>query len=202
MSIGRAYRRDVKVFQESGWSFVTSGGAEIDVGISKFLYVAGEAGAFYAKKDFESQIWRLPFVAVGGGLGLGVSAGGPITVQASLPCQPGGGFEIYRNPLRRSSSFGVGSFLGSFILVTGGGAVGFGGSISYLIFGAPSSVVNVLRTMGPIGLSASIDATILASQGGGALWGTAETSAASIGATAYVGEIITAVPAGPGETGN
>jgi hypothetical protein len=76
----------MQAFRDSGWSFVTSGGAEIDVGISKFMYMAGEAGAFYAKNNFESQIWRLPFVAVGGGLGLGVSAGGPITVQASLPC--------------------------------------------------------------------------------------------------------------------
>lgn len=96
----------------------------------------------------------------------------------------------------------MGSFVGSFILVTGAAGVGFGGSISYLVFGAPSSVVNVLRTMGAIGMAASVDATILASQGGGALWGTAETSAASIGATVYVGEIVTVRRADPGETGN
>jgi hypothetical protein len=51
-------------------------------------------------------------------------------------------------------------------------------------------------------MAASVDATILASQGGGALWGTAETSAASIGATVYVGEIVTVRRADPGETGN
>ena len=190
----------MKIFRATGWSFVTSGGAEIDIGISKFLFAAGEAGAFYVKKDFGSQIWRLPFVSVGGGIGVGISTGGPLTIQVSLPFQPGGGFEVYRNPLRHSS-FGVSSFLGSFVLVSGAAAVGLGGSVSYLIFGAPTRIVNALRMMGPFGLAASVDASILACQGGGALWGTAETSAASVGVTVYAGEIVTAHPAAPGETG-
>jgi len=179
---------------------VTSGGAEVDIGISKFLFAAGEAGAFYAKQDHSSQIWRLPFVSAGAGLGIGVSAGGALTLQASLPFQPGGGFEIYRNPLRRSA-FGVGAFIGSFVMISGAGAVGFGGSVSYVIFGAPSRLVNALRMAGPLGMSAGINATILACQGGGALWGTSETSAASVGLTAYFGEILLAQPAAPGETG-
>src|SRR5438876_4237039 len=110
------YSPPVTIFHETGWSFVTSGGAEVDIGISKFLFAAGEAGAFYAKQDHSSQIWRLPFVSAGAGLGIGVSAGGALTLQASMPCQPGGGFEIYSNPLRRGA-FGVDTFVGSFVMV-------------------------------------------------------------------------------------
>jgi hypothetical protein len=55
------------------------------------------------KKDGEKQIWRLSFIAAGAGLGFGISVGGPFTVQISMPYQPGGGFNIYRNPLHRSA---------------------------------------------------------------------------------------------------
>ena len=106
------------IFHDTGWSFVTSGGLEIDFGVSKLIWAAGEAGAFYAKNDSDSVIWRLPFVSLGAGIGLGVSLCGPVTVSASMPCQAGGGFRIYRNPLRRSD-FGISSFRGSFVMVTG-----------------------------------------------------------------------------------
>jgi hypothetical protein len=49
----------VKIFNQTGWRFVTSGGGEIDFGLSKFLYVAGEAGAFYIRKDGESEVVTL-----------------------------------------------------------------------------------------------------------------------------------------------
>ncbi len=191
----------MNIFRDTDWSFVTSGGAEVDIGISKFLFAAGEAGAFYVRKDSDSQIWRLPFISLGAGVGIGVSVGGPVTVQVSLPCQPGGGFRIYRSPLRRSG-FGLESFRGSFVMVAGAAAAAYGGSVSFLFFGAPSSVVNVLRAMGPLGPAAGIDAAILACQGGGGLWGTAEVSGASIGATVYTGEILTVQPAAPHETGD
>jgi hypothetical protein len=190
----------MSIFHQTGWSFVTAGGVEVDVGISKFLFLAGEAGAFYAKKDSGGPIWRLPYTAAGAGLGPSVSAGGALTLQVSLPFQPGGGFEIYRNPLR-SSAFGAGSFVGSFVMISGAAAVGFSSSVSYLIFGAPSRLVNTVRMMGPLGLAAGINATVLACQGAGALWGTAETSAAGAGVTVYTGEILSMKPAAPGETG-
>jgi hypothetical protein len=57
----------MEIFRDTGWRFVTAGGGEIDFGISKFLYVAGQAGAFYVKPGPQGTIWRLPFVAVVGG---------------------------------------------------------------------------------------------------------------------------------------
>lgn len=87
-------------------------------------------------------------------------------------------------------------------MISGAAGVGFGGGYSFLVFGAPSSLVNALRSMGPLGMSLSIDAIVLACQGAGVLWGTAESSAASVGATAYVGEIVTVQRAARHETGD
>jgi hypothetical protein len=196
----------VTLFKQTGWRFVTSGGGEIDVGFSKFLYVAAEAGAFYAQKNGEKAIWRLPFMAAGAGAGLGVSAGGPITVSVSLPCQWGGGFTIYRNPLRRSA-LGLDSFTGGFVAISGGIMAGFAGSGSFLFFGASEGLLAKVTALasviaGPAALAARIDTTVLACEGAGALWGTGETSAAGISGTIFTGHIFNPQPAIPHETGD
>jgi hypothetical protein len=188
------------LFQYTGWKFVTSGGGEIDIGLSKFLFVAGSAGAFYVQKDGDPTIWRLPFAGIGGGAGVGVSAGGPVTISVSMPFQPGGGFRIYRNPIHVFGSFDLSCFEGAFLAISGAAAVGFSGSGSVLIFGAREWIVNLATAM-TAGM-ARVDAVILDSQGAGILWGTAETSAASVGVTMITGHIFAAQRAEAHETGD
>jgi hypothetical protein len=190
----------MSLFQYTGWGFVTSGGGEIDIGLSKFLFVAGEGGAFYVRKDGDPTIWRLPFAGIGGGAGVGISAGGPVTVSVSMPFQPGGGFRIYRNPIKVFGSFDLSCFEGAFVAITGAAAVLASGSGSLLIFGAREWIVN-LATVITAGV-ARVDAVLLDSQGAGVLWGTAETSAASIGVTVVTGHIFAAQRAAAHETGD
>jgi hypothetical protein len=191
----------VSIFRPTVWKFVTSGGAEVDIGVSKFLFAAFEGGAFYAQQDGDSTIYRLPFVGAGGGAGVGVSAGGVVSLSVSMPFQPGGGFRIYSNPLRFSGTVGLQDFAGPFVAITGAGAVGFSGSISAIAFGAPSILVNLISMAPLFGLAGRIDATILACAGFGAIWGSAETSAAGVSATVYTGQIFAPTQAAPGETG-
>jgi len=93
----------VQIFEPTGWSFVTSGGAEITYGLARFLFAGGSAGAFYVRKGASGPIQRLPFTAVVGGVGAGFSVAGPVTASVSLPLAPGGGYQIYRNPIRSSA---------------------------------------------------------------------------------------------------
>ena len=188
------------LLQPTGWTFVTSGGGEIDVGLSKFLFVAGEAGAFYVRKDGDTTIWRLPFAGLGGGAGVGVSAGGPVTVSISLPCQPGGGFRIYRNPINFGGPFDSSAFEGAFLALSGAASVLFSGSGSVLIFGAREWIVNLASVM-TAGVG-RVDAVLLDCQGAGILWGTAETSAAAVGVTMVTGHIFAAQRAEAHETGD
>jgi hypothetical protein len=116
--------------------------------------------------------------------------------------QPAGGFRIYRNPLRRFSSFGLGSFLGPFVAIAGAMKVGFGAGLSCVLFGGSQSLVKLATTAaGSTGLAAQIDATVLTCQGAGALWGSQESSAISAGGTVYMGQIFIVQRAAPGETG-
>jgi hypothetical protein len=187
------------MFQQTGWRFVTSGGAEIDFGLGKVLFAAAQGGAFYAKRNDEPTIWRLPLGAIGGGAGFGISAGGPVTVSLSMPFQPGGGFSIYRNPLRRSSAFGLEGFKGAFVALSGAVSVLGGVSASVVLFGASETMVNVATFVA--GLGGRVDATVVACQGAGVVWGSQETSGASASATVFCGHIFNPSPIAPGETG-
>lgn len=185
-------------FENSGWRFVTSGGTEMTFGLSKMLFAGGAAGAFYVREGTGGPIQRLPMVAAVGGAGLGFSAGGPVTVSVSLPFAPGGGYQIYRNPFR-SSPLAIEDFMGSFVQVSAGaGAFVANRNISFMIFGAPTWLVNGLSLGNP---GARLSLIAAACQGIGVLWGSAVSSAASVGIEVYTGEILGHSAADAGETG-
>ena len=187
-----------KFFQPTDWSFVTSGGAELTVGISKLAFVGGNVGAFYVKKE-RSPIYRLPYAGVVAGAGLAVSVAGPVSVSVSLPWAPGGGFRIYRNPLRQDK-LELDDFSGSFMAISGtGGAWLANGSGTVLIFGAPTWLVTAVAVTAT---AAQFGALAAACEGVGVLWGTAVSSAAGVSAEGMRGEILTETLAEPGETGS
>jgi hypothetical protein len=186
------------LFTPTDWSFVTSGGAEMTFGLSKLLYAGGSGGAFYVRQGASGAIQRLPMLAAVIGGGLGISAGGPVTVSVSMPFAPGGGFRIYRNPLR-SATLTLNDFPGAFLQLSGGGGTFiFNRNVSLLIFGSPNWLVSVLSIGNP---AARLPALVASCEGVGALWGSAVSSAASVGIEVYSGEILTSMAADPGETG-
>ena len=187
-----------KFFQPTDWSFVTSGGGEITFGISKLAFVGGNAGAFYVKKD-KSPIYRLPYASVVVGAGLAVSVAGPVSVSVSLPWAPGGGFRIYRNPLRQER-LTLDDFSGSFMAISGtGGGWLLNGSGTVLIFGAPTWLVTAVAVAAT---AAQFGALAAACEGIGVLWGTSVSSAGGVSVEGMRGEILTEQLAAPGETGS
>ena len=187
-----------KIFTPTDWSFVTSGGAEITYGFAKFLYAGAAGGAFYARRGVTGPIQRLPYRAIAGGVGAGVSVAGPVTTSISLPFAPGGGFRIYRNPLR-TSALVLEDFKGSFIQISGGlGAFVYNRNVSLLVFGAPPWVIRTFSIGNP---GVQLPLLMATCEGVGALWGSAVTSAASVGVEVYSGEILTTMLAAAGETG-
>ena len=187
-----------KIFEPTNWSFVTSGGAEITFGLSEFLFAGGSGGAFYVRQGAAGSIQRLPFTAVVGGVGVGISVAGPVTTSVSLPVAPGGGYRIYRNPLR-SSALELEDFKGSFIQVTGGaGGFIYNRNISLMVFGAPTWLVRTFSIGNP---GAQLPLLAASCEGVGVLWGSAVSAAASAGVEVYTGEIVSSMPAAAGETG-
>ena len=183
-------------YTPTDWNVVTSGGAELDVGISRIVFVGGELGAFYVRRG-EGSVHRIPFLGGVGGGGLSVSAGGPITLSVSLPMQPGGGWRIYRNRIR-CDLLTLEHFVGGCFGVSGVGAVGFSGSLSLIFFGIPFLVRLVEGASGLVGLilGASLGANAAAM-----FYGTAETSSAGVSASILSGQVLAASDAFPGETG-
>jgi len=186
---------DLLLYEPTDWSIVTSGGVEVDVGLSRFVFLGAAGGAFYVRQG-GGAVQRLPFIAGVGGVGLSVSAGGIITVSLSLPCQPGGGWTIYRNRLRRGS-LTLSDFTGGCHCVSHVLAVGFSGSLTLAFFGIPYWA-RVLA--GP--LSATLPAAALSANAAGILWGTAETSSAGYSASLLSGIVAFTSAAAPGETGS
>jgi hypothetical protein len=183
-------------YTPTDWNIVTSGGAEIDVGLSRFVFVGLEGGGFYVRRG-EGGILRLPFIGGVGGGGLSASAGGVITISVSLPMQPGGGWRIYRNRIRRDS-LNQEDFVGGCFAISGVGAVGFSGSLSLAFFGIPFLVRVVEGAAGLVGLIAG---SVLGANAAGILYSTAETSSAGVSASIVSGHTFAGSPAAPGETG-
>jgi hypothetical protein len=86
---------DLGLYLPTDWRIVTSGGGEIDIGASRFFFAGLAAGAFYVQQG-SGAVQRLPFTQLVGDVGVSASAGGALTLSVSLPCQPGGGWRIYR----------------------------------------------------------------------------------------------------------
>ncbi len=185
----------------SGWDFVTSGGGELTFGLSRFLFAGGHGGALYVRQSGQQTIHRLPYVGFGGGVGVGVSAGGPVSVSVSLPFQPGGGFRIYRHPLR-GGSLALDDFVGNYVAYSGSGSLLGAVSGTLIFIGAPAWLVALANNPALPGVQALSPLTAIAAcQGVGVLWGTAETSGAGVGLTVYHGQVIGHSIAAPGETG-
>jgi hypothetical protein len=183
-------------YTPTDWNFVTSGGGELDVGVSRILFVGGELGAFYVRRG-EGTVYRIPFLAGVGGGGLAASAGGPITLSLSLPMQPGGGWRIYRNRIRRDS-LNLEHLSGGCFGVSGVGAVGFSGSLSIVFLGIP---ILVRVAEGGAGLVGAILGSALGANAAAIYYGTAETSSAGVSASIFTGHAMAASPAFQGETG-
>jgi hypothetical protein len=162
----------------------------------KVLFGGVTGGVFYAQKDGDDTLWRMPFAAGAFGAGLGASLSGPVTVSVSIPTLPSGGFHIYRNPLRMSA-FDLSCFPGAYVALSGAVSGLASANVTLIIFGASEWIVNLAAA---ITLSARIEASLLDCQGAGIMWGTALSDGAGIGATAYAGHIFAATAAAKGET--
>lgn len=171
-----------KIFRRTDWRFVTSGGSELTVGVSRLFGVGGGIGAFYVRKG-QGPIYRLPYAGAIASAGRGVfSAAGIVNVGVSLPWAPGGGFTVYQNPLR-TDTFGLEDFEGSFWSFAAGVTVGtYSRSYTAILFGAPRWVAAA---------GALQSAAFLAGCAGcGVLWGSAITSSVAASITVVRGDIL------------
>lgn len=182
------------LYEPSDWSIVTSGGGEIDVGLARIFFIGLASGAFYVRQGGDA-VQRLPFIAGVGGAGLSASAGGVITVSGSLPFQPGGGWRVYRNVLRRDS-LTLRDFTGGCHCVSRVLAAGISGSITLAFFGIPM-FARFLE--GPVAVALPIVA--LNANAAGILWGTGETSSAGYSGSVISGIVQFPSAAAEGETG-
>ena len=162
--------------------------------VSRVIFLGLAAGAFYVRQG-GGPIQRLPFGGgvVGGGLAL--SALGPVTVSASFPFQPGGGWRIYRNRIRRDS-LTLSDFTGGCYCVSGVLAATIGGSLTLAFFGIPI-YARVLE--GP--LAAALPAAALTATAAAILWGSEETTSAGLSGSITGGIIEFPSRAAEGETG-
>jgi hypothetical protein len=184
---------NIGLYRPTDWSIVTSAGGEIDVGLSRVFFAGLTAGAFYVRQG-GGAIQRLPFVAIGGGFGLAASALGVITLTGSLPSQPGGGWRIYRNRIRRGSltlsDLEGGCFCMERVL-----AAGVSGGLTLAFFGRPI-VARLLEGS----LSDTLAAAALDANAAGILWGTGYTPSAGGSGSVMAGQVRFASPAAEGET--
>jgi hypothetical protein len=111
---------------------------------------------------------------------------------------PGGGYRIYRNPIR-SSALELEDFTGSFMQGSAGaGGFVYNRNISLLVFGAPPWLVRTFSVGNP---GAQLPLLAASCEGIGVLWGSSVSSAASAGVEVYSGEIVSTMLAAAGETG-
>jgi len=170
------FTMNLGLYEPSDWSIVTSGGGEIDVGLARIFFIGLASGAFYVRQG-GGAVQRLPYIAGVGGAGLSVSTGGVITLSGSLPVQPGGGWRVYRNVLRRDS-LTLSDFTGTCHCVNRVLAAGFSGSITLAFFGLPTFVTFALP------------AVALSANAAGILWGTGETSSAGYSGSVISGRVL------------
>ena len=93
----------LSLIKPTDWQFVTSGGAEMTIGISKLLFVGGQVGAFYVREN-AGPIHRLPYGGAAAGAGFGISVAGPVSISVALPFAPGGGWRIIETRFARLSA--------------------------------------------------------------------------------------------------
>jgi hypothetical protein len=183
------------LYLPTDWRIVTSGGAEVDFGLSRVFFIGLAGGAFYVRQG-RGAIQRLPFFSLVGGVGLTASAGVLVTVSGSFPFQPGGGWRIYRNRIRRDS-LTLRDLTGGCFCVSRVLALGVSGSLTLAFFGIPW----IARHLeGP--LSVTLPWAALSANAAGILWGTGETISAGYSGSTAIGIAHFPSPAADGETGS
>jgi hypothetical protein len=170
------------------WSFVSSGGGSLVAPIFKALYLGGSIGNFYAKEDGKTKVYRMPYSGADAGLGLGKSVGKGIGITLSEKGAPGGGFRIYRHPLRKTQ-LQADDFQGPCLSITGAASVLTGASLTLLFFGASDILGWGGIVSGPLFLPAFTNAAIYGCEGVGILWSSTGTNAVGIAAELFLGEI-------------
>lgn len=185
----------LSLLKPTEWEFVTAGGAEFTIGAGKFLFGGAQAGAFYVRNSTGGPIYRLPYAGAVGGAGIGLSVAGPVSVSASLPFAPGGGWTIYRNPVRRDP-LKIQDFAGAFVAWSGSVSGGIASrSLTLVVFGAPLAMASSLVTM-------QFPVLVATCEGAGLLWGSSVQSSGGGSAEVITGLILPESLAGLAETGN
>jgi hypothetical protein len=169
----------------STWRFVTSGSGELGVGIGKFT-VGATGGVFWVQEDSSPTQYRLPFLGLGGGVGLGVSP--PVVISYGDKDFPSEGIgKIYMSPCK--SSLTLDDFLGGCVIYGVGGTAlggitsnGLGGvGFTLVFFGVPEILLcNPTLTSSALFLCS----------GAGLLWGRNIADSIGVGVSAYTGRIL------------
>lgn len=172
---------DLAFYTPTDWNVVTSAGAEVDVGLSRFVFAGAEGAAFYLRQGTAGTVYRIPFFGRVVGGGLAASAGGVVTVSVSMPNQPSGGWRVYRNRIM-CSSLRLNDFIGACAGIAPVGAAAVSGGASLVFFGSP--LLGIAGIGGPI---ASLAAAAPLAYAAAVFWSTGQTCSAGISGSIFDG---------------